>query len=425
MGAEDNSQIEAQPQPQSEYTLRANLTILGAFTGLFCTVGFLNSFGVFETYYMQYQLANETETTIAWIGALSVFFIFSISVISGPLLDFFGPGLMLYVGSVGTVFAMMMASLCKVLWQFILAQGILLGVSMALLVTPMLALVGQHIKVKRAAAMGIVIAGSSLGGVIWPIVIRELLQKPNIGFPWTMRISGFIMLPLLLISCTCCRPAPAPQPTNEDQTSSTSKEPKKLPKTDFSILKQPKMQLTCLSFFIIYFGMFSPFFFTTSYGVKMGFSDDLSFYTVSIVNGASFFGRILPGIVADKYGKFNSCIVATSFAGIIALCWTKATSVAGLVVWSAAYGFASGGILSLQQACAAQVATSQTLGLAIGAVMGSTSLSAMAGIPIGGQLAGKYGYLALSTYSGVSLLVGAVLLVIARLAQNRRLLAIV
>lgn len=49
----------------------------------------------------------------------------------------------------------------------------------------------------------------------------------------------------------------------------------------------------------------------------------------------------------------------------------------------------------------------------------------MAGIPIGGQLAGKYGYLALSIYSGVSLLVGAVLLVIARLAQNRSLFAIV
>lgn len=74
---------------------RANLTILGAFTGLFCTVGFLNSFGVFEAYYMQYQLADETETTIAWIGALSIFFIFSISVISGPLLDFFGPGVSL------------------------------------------------------------------------------------------------------------------------------------------------------------------------------------------------------------------------------------------------------------------------------------------------------------------------------------------
>lgn len=110
MGEESDTHVEVQPQPPSEYTYvsripsaspyeqtdnsrpRANLTILGAFTGLFCTVGFLNSFGVFETYYAEYQLAGETETTIAWIGAISIFFIFSVSVVSGPLLDFFGPG---------------------------------------------------------------------------------------------------------------------------------------------------------------------------------------------------------------------------------------------------------------------------------------------------------------------------------------------
>lgn len=74
---------------------RANLTILGAFTGLFCTVGFLNSFGVFEAYYAEDQLANESQTTIAWIGAISIFFIFAVSVVSGPLLDLFGPGVSL------------------------------------------------------------------------------------------------------------------------------------------------------------------------------------------------------------------------------------------------------------------------------------------------------------------------------------------
>jgi hypothetical protein len=47
----------------------------------------------------------------------------------------------------------------------------------------------------------------------------------------------------------------------------------------------------------------------------------------------------------------------------------------------------------------------------------------MAGIPISGELAGKYGYLSLSIYSGVSLLVGTLLLVVARLMQNRDLLA--
>lgn len=71
---------------------RANLTILGAFTGFFCTVGFLNSFGIFQAYYAKAQLADESESTIAWLGAISIFFVFSVSVVSGSLLDIFGPG---------------------------------------------------------------------------------------------------------------------------------------------------------------------------------------------------------------------------------------------------------------------------------------------------------------------------------------------
>ncbi|KAM0098774.1 hypothetical protein ACP6JE_006719 [Aspergillus fumigatus] len=385
-------------KPSSEYTSRANLTILGSFTGLFCTVGFLNSFGAFEEYYAKNQLANKSESTIAWLGALSIFFVFSVSVVSGPLLDAFGPRLLLYVGSFGTIFSIMMTSLCKEFYQFILAQGILLGASLALLVCPMLALVGQYIKVKRGAAMGIVIAGSSLGGVIWPIVINELLKKPTIRFEWTMRIVGFIMIPLLAISCLCCRPPKIPTATKRlqdkpdaNEAVTPEREPVSTPKTRFSILREPKMQVTCLAFFITYFGMFSPFFFTTSYAVAQGFSTDLSFYTISIINGASLFGRIIPGILADRYEML------TPFKAI----------------------------LSLQQACAAQIATPNTLGLSIGAVMASTSLSAMAGIPISGELAGKYGYLSLSIYSGVSLLVGTLLLVVARLMQSRDLLAFV
>lgn len=67
------------------------MIILGSFTGVFCTVGFLNSFGIFEEYYAKNQLADQSESTIAWLGALSIFFVFSVSVVSGPLLDAFGP----------------------------------------------------------------------------------------------------------------------------------------------------------------------------------------------------------------------------------------------------------------------------------------------------------------------------------------------
>ncbi|KAF4760263.1 hypothetical protein HAV15_006799 [Penicillium sp. str.  len=420
--------------PPTEYTPRAWLSIFGAFTCAFCTVGFMNSFGIFQEYYAKNQLSSSSTSTVAWIGAISIFFLFATSVGAGAMLDIFGPKLMVYVGSFGCVFALMMTSLCQEFYQFLLAQGVVFGISMGLATWPMLALVGQYIKVKRAAAMGIVLAGSSLGGIIWPIAIDRLINKPNIGFPWTMRIVGFIMIPCFIFSCTAAKSPDTPKTNVEShnsnqQSDENTTEQKDIPQSHkaeaLALVRKPSLQLLCLAVFIIYFGMFSPFFYTTSYAVEKGFSTSLAFYTVSIVNGASFPGRVLPGIVADKYGKFNCCIIATISAGIIALCWTKVTSVAGLVIWCAAYGFASGGILSLQQACAAQVATSTTLGLAIGTVSGSTALSAMANVPISGALVEKYGYLSLSIYSGVSLLLGGLLLIAARLVQNRELRAIV
>lgn len=263
--------------------------------------------------------------------------------------------LLAYIGSLGTIFAVMMTSLCEEFYQFFLAQGVLLGISMSLVTWPMLALVGQHIKRKRALAMGIVLAGSSLGGVIWPIAVDKLLKIPDVGFPWTMRIVGFIMIPCLSFSCMAAKPPMMPNATVEDMDhrrgSSTDhaipQTKDTIRKTEaIALLRKPEMQLLCGAMFTTYFGMFSPFFYTTSFAVDKGFPSSFGFYTVSIVNGASFFGRILPGIVADKYGKFNCCIVSTLVAGLVALCWTRVESVAGLGIWSAAYGFASGVCIS-------------------------------------------------------------------------------
>jgi MFS family permease len=256
---------------------------------------------------------------------------------------------MFWVGSFGLIFSMVMTSLCTEYWQFILAQGVLFGLAMSLLAIPSVALVSQYFRKRRAVAVGVVIAGASLGGVLWPIIVHELLLKKNIGFPWTMRISGFIMLLVMSVSCLICRPMPKPEPEGTPNDSEAETPQRKQAKRgqghggwDWTIIKRPAMLLTAVGYFFACFGMLTPLFFVTSYAVEKGFSQNLSFYSISIANGGSIFGRILPGFVADRYGKFNSCIIMTLFSGVIALCWTTATSVAGLVVFSAAYGFASG-----------------------------------------------------------------------------------
>lgn len=70
---------------------RAWLSIFGAFTCAFCTVGFMNSFGIFQEYYAKNQLSSSSTSTIAWIGAISIFFLFATSVGAGAMLDIFGP----------------------------------------------------------------------------------------------------------------------------------------------------------------------------------------------------------------------------------------------------------------------------------------------------------------------------------------------
>jgi hypothetical protein len=48
--------------------------------------------------------------------------------------------------------------------------------------------------------------------------------------------------------------------------------------------------------------MFTPLFYLQQFAISLGISPDAAFYLLSIVNGASAFGRILPGFVADRVG---------------------------------------------------------------------------------------------------------------------------
>jgi len=82
-------------------------------------------------------------------------------------------------------------------------------------------------------------------------------------------------------------------------------------------------------------------------------------------------------------------------------------------------------IMSLQSACIARLATPQTMGTAMGLMMGFIALFALFGTPISGQLVGQYGFLALSMFSGAALVAGSALIALSRSIQDRKLLAVV
>lgn len=220
-----------------------------------------------------------------------------------------------------------MTSLCREYYQFFLAQGLLLGIGLAFVILPTMATVPRYFVRHRGLALGIMIGGSSIGGVIWPIALRNLFVQ--VGFGWGVRIAAFIMLPLLAAACLTVR---APNETCKVSS----------PKPDFRILQNPVIIFLACGIFLIYLGLFSPFFYITSWTLEQGLDADMAFYMISIINAASLFGRIIPGHLADKYGAVNVMVVAAFSSGLTCACWTKATSMAGIVMLSLAYGFCSG-----------------------------------------------------------------------------------
>ncbi len=89
-GQEKTSVAEPDVGPAPDGGLRAWLVAAGTATILFCSLGFANSFGAFEQYYILHQLQRESPSKIAWIGSLAAFLQFFAGLISGPLFDRYG-----------------------------------------------------------------------------------------------------------------------------------------------------------------------------------------------------------------------------------------------------------------------------------------------------------------------------------------------
>lgn len=132
----------------------------------------------------------------------------------------------------------------------------------------------------------------------------------------------------------------------------------------------------------------------------------------------SIFGRILPGIAADKFGKFNMMISVTLLSAIVTLAvWIPAhSSSAGIIVFTALFGFASGGFVSLMTALIAQVSDIRQIGIRTGTGMAVMSFGALTGSPIAGAIVQSQGggYLGLQLFCGLCMLISVVIFVVAR-----------
>ena len=178
------------PGPPPDGGLKAWTQALMGHLVVFNTWGYINSFGVFQTYYV--SALNETPSAISWVGSVQIFLLFAIGSVSGRATDAGYFRAAFITGSILQLVGIFMTSLSTQYWQLFLTQGICTGIGNGLLFTPALACISTYFSKNRALALAIAASGNATGGMVFPAIVETLL--PKIGFPWTVRALGFLML---------------------------------------------------------------------------------------------------------------------------------------------------------------------------------------------------------------------------------------
>ncbi|KAK4504204.1 hypothetical protein PRZ48_005120 [Zasmidium cellare] len=364
------------------------------------------SIGVFQDYYQTHQLSADSPSDIAYIPSLETCIMFLWGPVVGKLFDNFGPRWLVLVGTFLHVFVLMMLSLCTQYYQFILAQSVCSATGASFLFFAGLTAVSTWFIRHRALALGVTVAGSSLGGILFPIIVQHLTVE--IGFGWTIRVCAFMILALCVVA-------------NLTVTSRLRHKRKPLRLNDYwKPLKEPPFFLFTLGYFIFYLGFFVPYNFIILEAERFGMSPGLAPYTIPIMNAGGMVGCIAPGWVADRLGRFNVMILVTFFSAITVLAlWIPGKSTSAIIAFCVLYGFGSGAFVSLAPAILAQISPMPQLGARQGTSFAFISIASLVGNPIAGALVSNAAgdpYWKLQVFAGMMMVGGGVVITMARVA---------
>lgn len=285
----------------------------------------------------------------------------------------------------------MMTSLCREYWQVLIAQGVVVGLGNGFLFVPSVAILPQYFTTKKALANGFAAAGSSVGGIVYPIVFRQLEQR--VGFGWATRTVGFISIGTLCVSLSVMKQRVLP------------KQKRKL--WDLAAFKEAPYSFYCLGMFLAFASFYGPVYYLQPFAIQTGITDAaFGFYLLPILNAVSVPGRILPNFAGDYIGPMNVLIPASFLTGVMALIWIGIHNFSGIIAFACFYGFFSGAFISIAPVAIVVLTEDLTkIGTRMGQSFFVCSFGLLIGTPVSGAILSASGkWIGVQLFSGILLL---------------------
>jgi MFS family permease len=378
--------------------------LVSAFLTICITIGFNQSYGVFQRAYASRNSGivppeqAKNSALIAFIGTLGAGLTWAGSIFINPLMERMRN--LRYLTASGVVLISLgfgLASIATQAWHLVLAQGLLYGLGSSLLYFPILSVVPEYFDRHRGSAMGFVLSGAGVGAVAFSLAVQSLIDK--LGVRWTLRVLCFCNL---LISSPIAVTA-SPSRFLTRRTTHVS----------LSTAKKPAFILSTVAAILQSSGNLIPLTFLSEFSVQVGYTAAFGATLIAINNGVNSFSRVLTGAAGDFLGRQN-ILIATVLGCAIAVAgfWLGSITHDSQTLWLmfvVFYGVFSGGYNALFPTTIAEVFGVQAYASVNGFMYFVRGLGSFFGSPVAGTLLGEgqpNGYLKVA-YLDTALLFGA------------------
>jgi MFS family permease len=293
-----------------------------------------------------------------------------------------------------TGFSLLLTSQTSSLWQLFITYSLLLSAGSGAIFVVTHSLVPRWFHKKRGLALGITGAGAGLGTVIMAPFAAFLISS----FDWRMAylLIGLVNLIIVIPLSRFLKRDPyeigaLPDGARADLEAEPLQRPEdkedNLRVAGFSVsqaIKTRSFWLLIFSWLLFASSLFLIMTHLVPHATDIGISSEAAAATLSLLGGASIFGRVLIGAISDRFGiKLTLSICVIVQAGAI-LWLSRSHDLWELYLFALVYGFAYGGLAP----CVAALAV-DSFGLgSIGSILGALELGFGAGAAIGPAIGG-------------------------------------
>jgi len=295
-------------------------------------------------------------------------------ILMGRLSDRYGVMVPVLVGAAGLGLGFAAAANSGNLWQFALAQGLLIGMlGSSAGFAPLVADTSLWFTRRRGIAVAICASGNYLGGAVWPPVLQHLFD--TIG--WRAAYTGigiFCFATIVPLAIVLRR-----RPPELHSDGGKAHEIKSI-----GISRQALLLLLCVAGVACCVAMSMPQVHIVAYCSDLGFGAARGAEMLSVMLAAGIVSRLASGWICDRIGGLRTLLLGSGLQGVALLLFLPFDGLVSLYVVSALFGLFQGGIVPSYAIIVREYFPPAEAGAKVGLIIMCTLL----GMALGGWMSG-------------------------------------